>query len=113
MASSAGLLLWTMCRTWSGGTSSFWRVVAARFHAGVAAAVVRGCERARAMTDLDTVALSGGVFQNVLLRRLCIEGLDRAGFRVLVHAEVPPNDGGVSLGQLVVADALLRERGEA
>jgi len=93
------------------GTSA--PIVAARFHASVAEAVVRGCERAREMTDLATVALSGGVLQNVLLRRLCIEKLGARGFRVLVHAEVPPNDGGVSLGQLVVADAILRERGEA
>ncbi len=89
-------------------------VIAASFHRGVALAIVAACERARTRTGLSVVALSGGVFQNVLLTRLVSEGLDAAGFSVLTHERVPPNDGGISLGQVVVAAArqraALRER---
>ncbi|HEY1347695.1 MAG TPA: hypothetical protein VGF54_22115, partial [Streptosporangiaceae bacterium] len=52
-----------------------------------------------------TVALSGGVFQNLLLLGQATGGLEEAGFRVLTHARVPPNDGGISLGQAAVAGA--------
>jgi hydrogenase maturation protein HypF len=84
-------------------------VVAGRFHRGVAGAVVAGCRAARDATGLATVALSGGVFQNLLLLEAAVAGLEAAGFRVLVHHRVPPNDGGISLGQAAVAAA--RDRG--
>jgi hydrogenase maturation protein HypF len=80
-------------------------IVAARFHRGVAAAIVAGCDRVRDATGIQTVALSGGVFQNLLLLEAAVELLRRAGFRVLLHARVPPNDGGISLGQVAVAGA--------
>ena len=80
-------------------------VVAARFHHGVARALVAGCRAARAATGLDTVALSGGVFQNLLLLEAAVAGLAADGFRVLLHGRVPPNDGGISLGQAAVAGA--------
>jgi hydrogenase maturation protein HypF len=77
-------------------------VVAARFHHAVADAV-RGCaDRIRDRTGLDTVTLSGGVFLNTVLTRLCRERLDAAGFVVLTHRQVPPSDAGLALGQLVV-----------
>jgi hydrogenase maturation protein HypF len=85
--------------------------VAARFHRGMVDAVVAACARVRADTGLDTVALSGGVFQNVLLVRWAVEALERDGFRVLTHRRVPPNDGGISFGQAVVAAA--RDRAAA
>ncbi|WP_228563678.1 carbamoyltransferase HypF [Catenulispora rubra] len=80
-------------------------VVAARFHNGLAAVVVEVCERLRRDTGLAAVALSGGVFQNVLLVERCVAGLEAAGFRVLTHRRVPPNDGGISLGQAAVCGA--------
>ncbi|GCB52305.1 carbamoyltransferase HypF [Streptomyces sp. NL15-2K] len=78
-------------------------VLAARFHRGVARAVVEICRRARQATGLTTVALSGGVFANALLEEECTWLLAGDGFAVLRHGEVPPNDGGLALGQLVVA----------
>jgi hydrogenase maturation protein HypF len=80
-------------------------VVAARFHNGMAALVVEVCELVRRDTGLGTVALSGGVFQNVLLIERCVVGLEGAGFSVLTHRRVPPNDGGISLGQAAVCGA--------
>ena len=80
-------------------------LIAARFHNGLAGAVVAGCERVRASSGINQVALSGGVFQNVLLLGRVLDGLEHQGFEVLVHSRVPPNDGGISLGQAVVAGA--------
>ena len=51
------------------------------------------------------IALSGGVFQNALLLRLTVDGLRAKGFRVITHRHVPPNDGGIALGQLLVGTA--------
>ncbi|MEV5802450.1 carbamoyltransferase HypF [Streptomyces collinus] len=78
-------------------------VLAARFHRGVARAVTEICGRARAAAGLTTVALTGGVFANGLLEHECAALLAAAGFTVLRHREVPPNDGGLALGQLMVA----------
>ncbi|MDQ2811457.1 MAG: carbamoyltransferase HypF [Actinomycetota bacterium] len=80
-------------------------IVAARFHHGVAALVEAGCLLTRERHGLDTVALSGGVFQNLLLLRVVVSRLRARGFRVLVHSRIPCNDGGISLGQAVVAGA--------
>jgi hydrogenase maturation protein HypF len=79
--------------------------VPARFHNGLADGLVGCCRRLRDATGLSSVALSGGVFQNLRLLARTIDGLERDGFRVLVHSRVPPNDGGISLGQAVVAGA--------
>ncbi|HYA44337.1 MAG TPA: carbamoyltransferase HypF [Acidimicrobiales bacterium] len=80
--------------------------VAARFHNALAAMVVAACRRARETSGLSLVALSGGVFQNVLLTERAAGDLADAGFRVLTHSRVPTNDGGISLGQAAVAGAL-------
>jgi hydrogenase maturation protein HypF len=77
--------------------------IAARFHHGVTGLVVRTCLRLRESTGLTTVALSGGVFQNLLLLDGCVDRLGGEGFRVLTHSRVPANDGGISLGQAAVA----------
>ena len=84
-------------------------VIAARFHNGLAAGVVTVCRRLQAEFGLGTVALSGGVFQNLLLLERCVSALEDAGFRVLLHGRVPPNDGGISLGQAAVAGARDRQ----
>ncbi|GHI85434.1 carbamoyltransferase HypF [Streptomyces xanthophaeus] len=79
--------------------------IAARFHASVAALVVELCVLARERHGPDTVALTGGVFANALLSSACARILRGQGFTVLRHRNVPPNDGGLSLGQLMVAAA--------
>ncbi|WP_457029706.1 carbamoyltransferase HypF [Kitasatospora sp. P5_F3] len=78
-------------------------VVAARFHASVAGLVRRACRLARERYGLDTVALTGGVFANSLLSSACASTLRADGFTVLRHRQIPPNDGGLALGQLMVA----------
>jgi len=79
--------------------------IAARFHNGLARLIRDGCVLLRERSGLDTVALSGGVFQNQLLLRRTVWGLENTGFTVLQHSRVPCNDGGISLGQAVVAAA--------
>ena len=63
-------------------------LVAARFHNGLAAATVAACRGVREATGLEAVALSGGVFQNLLLLERVVAGLESEGFRVLVHSQV-------------------------
>ena len=70
----------------------------------------RACRAVRAERGLTTVACSGGVFQNALLLGLVVDGLEADGFRVLLHSRVPPNDGGISLGQAAFAGARDRRR---
>jgi hydrogenase maturation protein HypF len=79
-------------------------VIAARFHRTMADLVVAGCLRLRAGTGAPAVALSGGVFQNVLLLRLVVESLARHDFVVYRHRRTPANDGGMALGQAVLAN---------
>ena len=80
-------------------------VIAARFHRGVAEMIVETAERVRSRTGLTTVGLSGGVFQNVTLTHATRAALIERDFQVLVHRLVPPNDGGLALGQAVIAAA--------
>jgi len=84
--------------------------MAAAFHLTIANMVLQSAQRLRTRTDVQTVALSGGVFQNRLLLRLTREHLRAVGFEVLTHRQVPANDGGLSLGQAVVA--LFQEGGD-
>ena len=84
-------------------------VIAARFHNGVAGLVEAGCLLLRERHGLTAVALSGGVFQNMLLLSQVVARLEARGFAVLTHSRVPCNDGGISLGQAVVAAARDRQ----
>jgi hydrogenase maturation protein HypF len=80
-------------------------LVSAGFHAGLGrAAAAAAAELARA-EGLDTVALSGGVFQNARLTEIVVAHLRGEGMRALVHERVPPNDGGISIGQAAIAAA--------
>ena len=82
-------------------------VVSAAFHRWVTDAAVAASERAREATGLTAVAISGGVFQNRRLVELLVPDLKQSGFEVLRHRRVPPNDGGISLGQAAVGRATL------
>ncbi len=77
--------------------------IAARFHRGVADAVVSIALGVRDREGIGTIGLSGGVFQNVTLTGLVADALEDRGFTVLTHRLVPPNDGGLALGQAMVA----------
>jgi len=85
--------------------------IAAVFHNTVAAIVIEVCRRLRSAEGIGRVCLSGGTFQNVYLLKRAVAGLRAQGFEVLLHAKVPPNDGGIALGQAVIANALLARRG--
>jgi hydrogenase maturation protein HypF len=78
-------------------------MIGARFHRAVADLVVDLAEAYG--EEGQTVALSGGVFQNALLLELTLKGLRARGIPVLTHRAVPPNDGGIALGQLMVGNA--------
>jgi hydrogenase maturation protein HypF len=77
--------------------------VSARFHNTLAYLVAETCLLVRADTGLARVALSGGVFQNRYLTEKCVPILKRGGFEVFTHSLVPPNDGGLALGQAIIA----------
>jgi len=77
--------------------------IAARFHETIAAVIEDVCVRIRGDEALNRVCLSGGTFQNWLLLGNAASRLRRRGFEVLLHEQVPPNDGGISLGQAAVA----------
>lgn len=77
--------------------------VSARFHASVAASTHEALRHLRTRTGVATVALTGGVFQNAVLLEDLAARLRSDGFDVLVHRRVPTNDGGISLGQAIVA----------
>lgn len=78
-------------------------LIAAKFHYAVAELMVQLCLRLRRETGLRRVALSGGVFQNTTLLELATRQLQASDFTVLTHRRVPPNDGGLALGQAIIA----------
>lgn len=78
-------------------------LISAKFHNGVLKLALDVCQRLRDETGLNTVAISGGVWQNKRLIKNIIPALEKAGFSPLWHHQVPTNDGGVALGQLMTA----------
>jgi len=84
-------------------------VISARFHATLAEMSLAVCGRIRDAGGPDVVTLSGGCFQNRLLLAQTVTRLRAAGFRVLVHRQVPCNDGGLSLGQAAIAQFATEE----
>lgn len=84
-------------------------VISARFHNGLALMCLNACQTIQKVTAIKTVALSGGVWQNTTLLKKTSVLLESSGFEVLRHHQVPTNDGGISLGQLMVASAALAQ----
>ncbi len=84
--------------------------IAAAFHNTVAAIIVDVADRIRSADGIDRVCLSGGTFQNVYLLKRALAALRGRNFDVFLHAQVPPNDGGISLGQAVIANRAIESR---
>ena len=80
------------------------------FHDALAELVAAACREARDRTGIKAVALSGGVFQNTLLLERTVSRLKKEGFLVLQHHLIPPNDGGIGLGQAVYAMQYLQDQ---
>jgi hydrogenase maturation protein HypF len=81
--------------------------ISGKFHHTIARFIIETCEVIRSKERLSRVVLSGGVFQNILLLSLVTGGLKSSGFDVFTHHLVPTNDGGISLGQAVIAHTRL------
>ncbi len=79
-------------------------IISASFHRTMAQVVVDACVRIRESEGFNRVCLSGGTFQNLRLLEHSVTGLRERGFEVFMHHRVPPNDGGLSLGQAVIAN---------
>ncbi len=77
--------------------------ISSRFHKTVAEIILRGCQAIRGESGLNRAVLSGGVFQNITLLNSSVELLEQNGFEVYIHSQVPANDGGISLGQAMMA----------
>jgi hydrogenase maturation protein HypF len=83
--------------------------ISSRFHRTMAEVVVAGCERIREAEGTTAVALSGGTLQNMLLLNQVVRFLEERGFEFYRHRRVPANDGGLALGQAILADKTIRE----
>jgi len=81
-----------------------------RFHNTVAQMISLVCSQIAEETSIDRVVLSGGVFQNRLLMNKVIAALDAAGLISITHSQVPCNDGGIALGQAVIANSVSQRR---
>jgi hydrogenase maturation protein HypF len=84
-------------------------VISARFHNGLAQLALELCVKIRQESSLNTVALSGGVWQNITLLGKTVALLRKGGFHPLIHRQVPANDGGISLGQVLIAQSMITQ----
>ncbi len=84
-------------------------IISAKFHNGIAKMVLEICIALREKSGLNTVALSGGVWQNIFLLQRTLDALRKNDFDILIHRQVPTNDGGLALGQAAIAAWKLRE----
>jgi hydrogenase maturation protein HypF len=78
--------------------------ISSKFHNTVLAFIIELCKRIREAKGIEKVVLSGGVFQNRYLLERIVPVLGEEGFLPLIHSSIPPNDGGISLGQVVIAN---------
>jgi hydrogenase maturation protein HypF len=83
-------------------------IISVKFHNAIISASIEICDKIRNRFSINKVALSGGVFQNAYLLENIINGLEVKGFLVYSHSVIPSNDGGVSLGQLISANEMLK-----
>ncbi|WP_163191575.1 carbamoyltransferase HypF [Clostridium thermarum] len=83
-------------------------IISVKFHNSIINATIEICDKIRDRFNINAVALSGGVFQNAYLLENVIHGLEAGGFTVYSHSLIPSNDGGVSLGQLIAANELIK-----
>ena len=82
--------------------------ISAKFHNGLAGLALEICQNLRSARELEQVAMSGGVWQNITLLRRTLSLLQGDGFVVYIHHQVPTNDGGLSLGQAAIAAARMK-----
>ena len=85
-------------------------VISATFHGTLACIIDEVCRRIRAVTGVNCVCLSGGTFQNFTLLASACQLLRSSGFELYLHSQVPPNDGGISLGQAAIGASFLQKQ---
>jgi hydrogenase maturation protein HypF len=83
--------------------------IASAFHATLAAAFAAMSVEMRKLTGINCVALSGGCFQNRILLEGTVTELKKKDFEVYYHSQIPANDGGISLGQAVIAGSMIKK----
>lgn len=84
--------------------------IASVFHNTLVKIITEVCQKINKITNLRKVVLSGGVFQNMYLLKRIVAQLEKSGFEVYTHSMVPPNDGGIALGQLVIANEIVNSQ---
>ena len=100
-------LIRSVIADWRQGISK--NVISARFHNGAAEMVLNNCLIQKKKHHISNVVLSGGVWQNILLLTNTLALLRNEGFNVFTHHQVPTNDGGIALGQAVIAAKMIEE----
>ena len=101
-------MIWQIVEDVGHGVSA--STISPRFHQTLVQTIIEVCRRIRWQTGVDRVCLSGGCFQNVRLLKGSVDGLKSDGFKVYFPQRIPANDGGISLGQAVIACELVRRQ---